>query len=139
MIVAVRIFAAKARLEYPYASRVHPEFLALMNRLEREGDQSRRDEDYARIRMPDKDLGIFYGPHFLNLWMTAYHSGAPDRVIPIPDADSLEEFFAEADPGTHILVRKLDLEFTVPAHVTLVEDLTLYELWSVGDQGELPR
>ena len=124
---------ARARLEYPHADRVHPEFLGIMTRLEREGDPSREGTPYQRIRNPDSDLGILYGPNLSELWMTSYHSGAPDRVIPIPDADALKTQFAEAPPGTNFLVRKPRPEIGVPEHVKLVNEMRFYELWEVGD------
>ena len=138
LLLATVASAGKARAEYPNADRVHPEFLAMMTRLEREGDPSRESEGYARIRPADTDLGVFHDGHSINLWMIQFHSGSPDRVVPLSNRAALQQQFAEATAGTHILVRKPRPELTVPTHVTLLEDMILYELWEVGERNEVP-
>ncbi len=138
LLLATVTSAAKSRAEYPNADKVHPEFLALMTRLEREGDLSRESEGYARIHPQGTVLDIFHGGHSINLWMTLFHSGSPDRVVALSEPSHVEQQFAEAAPGTHILVRKPRPDLTIPTHVTLLEDMVLYELWEVGQRNELP-
>lgn len=138
LLLATVTSAAKSRAEYPNTDKVHPEFLALMTRLEREGDLSRETEGYPRIRPAGTTLDIFPGGHSINLWMTLFHSGSPDRVVELSDPAHVEQQFTEAEPGTHILVRKPRPELTIPPHVTLLEDMILYELWEVGERNEVP-
>lgn len=121
-----------ARVTYPHAWGVSPEFIQITQRLEREHDSSRPREGVVLIHPEDRTLAVYHGGNYLDYWMIRYHSPWPERVRELGTPENLKVFLETAPPGSRVLVRLPVPESQTFPGTKRLDTIGPYGLWERG-------
>ncbi|CAN5252405.1 hypothetical protein BH09SUM1_BH09SUM1_16530 [soil metagenome] len=119
-----------ARRDYSHDWATHPATIAMLARLEREGDGNRYAYHDRRIQQPGFPLIVdCHDGNPTLLWEVRYYSQSPADVSWIQSIPHMQSTFATARSGSQILLRKPHPPSLVITHAELVLEMEGFEVW----------